>query len=29
LLCNSGMPGSGDGQQKAHCGAIAGTQRRS
>lgn len=26
---NSGMPGSGDGHQKTHCGAITGAQRRS
>ena len=29
LLVTFGMPGSGDGHQKAHCAAIAGTQCRS
>jgi hypothetical protein len=28
-VSNFGMPGSGDGHQKAHCAAIAGAQRRS
>ena len=29
LLVTFGMPGSGDGHQKAYCAAIAGAQRRS
>ncbi len=29
LLATSGMPGSGDGHQKAHCAASGGAQRRS
>ena len=29
LARNSGMPGSGDDCQKAHCASIAGAQRRS